>query len=334
MKTYCPYCRKEVVYFTEKRDVKEFRGVKIDTFENVAVCKNCHNDLYVNEIEDENNLRTYDAYRKKTNTIAPQDIIDFRNKYKFSQRELTAILGLGKMTINRYERGAVPTKSQSDYLKMLTATPDALVSKAKEAYNAGRISEKTLNKVTSDNNDDFSDTTREYICAFLDKKPSIYNGYKNFDLNLLENIISFISSKVNNLTITSLNKYLWYIDMFSFAKRGIGITGLTYQKQQFGPTIFEKKYEEISKLNGKYERNDFENESDGSLRTTIKSKKNYKLDGLNEEEIDIINSVIKLLKNKSVSEISKLSHQEDGWRKTKKLDCISYEYALNLKAIK
>ena len=117
MRVYCPYCKKEVEYKVEKRDLKEFRGIEINTYENVAVCKECHQDLYVNEIEEKNNERIYELYREKANIIKPQDIIDLREKYDISQRELTAILGFGKMTINRYERGGVPTKSQSDYIK-------------------------------------------------------------------------------------------------------------------------------------------------------------------------------------------------------------------------
>ena len=36
MREYCPYCRKEVDYKIEKRDLKEFRGIEINTYENVA----------------------------------------------------------------------------------------------------------------------------------------------------------------------------------------------------------------------------------------------------------------------------------------------------------
>ena len=57
MRVYCPYCKKEVEYKVEKRDLKEFRGIEIDTYENVAVCKECHQDLYVNEIEEKNNVQ-------------------------------------------------------------------------------------------------------------------------------------------------------------------------------------------------------------------------------------------------------------------------------------
>ena len=335
MKVYCPYCRKDVEYKVEKRLIKEFKGVKINTFENVGMCLECNNDLYINLLERENNERIYSAYKEKSNIITGKDIIDFRNKYNISQRELTSILGFGKMTINRYERGDVPTKSQSDYLKLLIENEDKFIEKVKDAYSKELITKKTYLKVVNDieQSNDFEikmqDIFRRYIKESLNRKPDIYNGYKSFDLEKLENIISYIASKVKNLTVTSLNKYLWYIDMYSFKQRTISITGLTYQNQKFGPTILDQKYNEITVLNDKYKREDIE--IDNGTMTKIVSNKNYDLSEVEKEEKEIIDFVIKLLKDKKVTEISKMSHNEVAWKKTKRLEKISYEYAMDLK---
>ena len=338
MRVYCPYCKKEVEYKIKKRDVKEFRGIEINSYENVAVCKECHQDLYVNEIEEKNNERIYEIYREKANIINPQDIVQLREKYDISQRELTAILGFGKMTINRYERGGVPTKSQSDYLKLLIENDNKFVEKVKEAYKNGNINEKTYRKIVSEelnvnvSKEEVQDNIRKYLKFVLSRKPDIYNGYKDLDIEKIENIISYIASKVKNLTITSLNKYLWYIDMLSFNQRSIAITGLTYQNQKFGPTIVDKKYDEISLLDDKYTREDIETESGNT--TKIISNGNYNLDKITDSEKKIIDAIIKMLKNKSVTDISEMSHREDGWKKTKRFERISFEYAMNLNIVK
>ena len=334
MKVYCPYCRKDVEYKVEKRDIKEFKGVKINTFENVGTCIECNNDLYINSLERENNERIYNVYKDKSNIIIGKDIIDFRNKYNISQRELTSILGFGKMTINRYERGDIPTKSQSDYLKLLIENEDKFIEKVKDAYSKELITKKTYLKVVNDvvKNDDFElkmqDIFRRYIKESLNRKPDIYNGYKVFDLEKLENIISYIASKVKNLTVTSINKYLWYIDMYSFKQRTVSITGLTYQNQKFGPTILDQKYNEITVLNDKYKREDIE--IDNGTMTKIVSNKNYDLSEIENDEKEIIDFVIRLLKDKKVTEISEMSHNEIAWKKTKRLERISYEYAMKL----
>ena len=338
MRVYCPYCKKEVEYKIEKRDIKEFRGIEINTYENVAVCKECYQDLYVNEIEEKNNERIYELYREKANIIKPQDIVDLREKYNISQRELTSILGFGKMTINRYERGGVPTKSQSDYIKLLIENDDKFIEKVREAYKKNNINEKTYEKIVSKelNNNvskkEVQDNIRKYLKFVLNRKTDIYNGYKVLDIEKIENIISYIASKVKNLTITSLNKYLWYIDMLSFNQRSIAITGLTYQNQKFGPTIIDKKYDEISLLDDKYTREDIETENGNT--TKIISNENYNLDQISDTERKIIDKIIKILKNKSVTDISKLSHKEEGWKKTKRFERISFEYAMKLNIVK
>ena len=338
MGVYCPYCKKEVEYKIEKRDVKEFRGIEINSYENVAVCKECHQDLYVNEIEEKNNQRIYELYREKANIIKPQDIVQLREKYDISQRELTAILGFGKMTINRYERGGVPTKSQSDYIKLLIENDNKFVEKVKEAYKNGNINEKTYGKIVSEelniniSKEEVQDNIRKYLKYVLSRNPDIYNGYKDLDIEKIENIISYIASKVKNLTITSLNKYLWYIDMLSFNQRSIAITGLTYQNQKFGPTIVDKKYDEISLLDDKYTREDIETENGNT--TKIISNGNYSLDKITDSEKKIIDAIIKMLKDKGVTDISEMSHREEGWKKTKRFEKISFEYAMNLNIVK
>lgn len=338
MKVYCPYCKKEVEYRIEKRNIKEFKGIEVNTFENVAICNECNEDLYVNEIENENNERIFKIYRKIANIITPQDIVNLRNKYDISQRELTSILGFGKMTINRYERGGLPSKSQSDYIKLLIDNETEFVNRVKTAYEKNEISEKTYKKIISNDVEkaiskkEVQDNIRKYLNVELSRDPDIYNGYKSLDLDKVENIISYIASKVKNLTITSLNKYLWYIDMLSFNQRSVSITGLTYQNQKFGPTIINKRYDEISLLDDKYQREDFETINGNA--TEIISKNNFDLKKISDSEKKIIDNVIKLLKNKNVTEISEMSHKEDGWRKTERLEQISFEYAMNLKLIK
>ena len=171
-----------------------------------------------------------------------------------------------------------------------------------------------------------------YIENELKLPPNIYNGFKVLDLDKLQNLISYIASKTK-LYLTSLNKYLWFIDMVSYNKRGIAITGLTYIHEQYGPVIINRKYEEISKLEDKYKREDVE-KNDGSIQSIITSNGNYNLSSFNEKEINIINYVIDLLSNKSVKKISNLSHKEVGYKKTDRYQKISFEYADNLSILK
>ena len=335
MKHYCPYCNSEQDYYIDKRIFKEYKGVNVNVVENVPICKKCGNELIINNIEDENLKRVYNKYREIKNIITPSEIIALRNKYNISQRELTAILGFGKMTINRYENGFLPSKSQSDYLRLIFKDECEFLNKVNEAYVANRISRKTFSKIENAINGGQSiyehDNNYElklYIESELKTSPNVFNGFKVLDLDKLQNLISYIASKVK-LYLTSLNKYLWFIDMISYNKRAVSITGLTYVHEQYGPVIINRKYEEISKLNEKYKRED-KKKNDGSIQSVITSKGNYDLSSFSNKEIEIIDYVVELLSNKSVKEISNLSHKELGWKNTERFEKISFEYADNL----
>ena len=103
--------------------------------------------------------------------------------------------------------------------------------------------------------------------------------------------------------------------------------------EQYGPVILNRKYEEISKLDDKYKREDKE-KNDGSIQSIITSNNNYDLSTFTDKELKIIDYVIDLLSDKSVKEISNLSHKELAWKNTERFEKISFEYASNLKILK
>ena len=147
MKVYCPYCKKEREYYLNKNVIREYKGVIVNIEADVPICKGCGEKLLIEEIDNKNKKKIFEKYRKEKKIISPEEIVEFRKKYNISQRELTGILDFGKMTINRYENGSVPTKAQSDYLKLIFKSKDAFLIKAEEAFEEERITEKTYNKV-------------------------------------------------------------------------------------------------------------------------------------------------------------------------------------------
>jgi len=140
---------------------------------------------------------------------------------------------------------------------------------------------------------------------------------------------SYVADKVD-LYKTSLNKYLWYIDLENFKRNVRSITGLRYMRYTYGPVIEEFKYEDILNLkNHLFYKEEIEEDCNTTMR--IKSQGNYDLSLFKEEELQVINDVIDELRNKTCYEISNLSHKEDGWLQNKDRDLISYDYADNLK---
>ena len=244
MKAYCPICKKESNYAIKTKLIESFKGLKVNIEENVAVCNECQEEIFIEEIEEDNFNRLYDRYRKLTGIISPEEIISFRKKYNISQRELVAIFNWGKMTINRYENGAIPSQSHADILKQTIKDELFFKQKVEEAYNQGRITQKTFDKVAKKIEKQEADILKNALIQLLSHKESIENGFKKFDAEMFENLVSYLASKVI-LYKTSLNKYLWYIDFLNFKKYARSITGLTYQRYNYGPIIEDFYYNHL-----------------------------------------------------------------------------------------
>jgi len=326
---YCPICKSEENYTIEKRLIREFKGYDVNVEEKVAVCKSCNNDIYISQIENENFNKLYGKYRELAGVIAPEEIVEFRNKYGISQRELTSILNWGKMTLNRYEHGSIPNTSNNDIIKLIISKENIFNEMVEDAYHDNRITEKTYKKIKNRIQDSAKDELKKIMVNTLTNKEDEYNGYRKFDIEKLNNLISYIADNVE-LYKTSLNKYLWFIDFKNFKENIRSVTGLRYMRYTFGPIIEDFKYEELLNfLDDKFYKEEYED--DCKIITIIRSKGNYDLSIFKEEEMEVINNVISLLKEKSCTEISNLSHKEEAWIKNKNKDLISYEYAYELK---
>ncbi|GAA0864758.1 type II TA system antitoxin MqsA family protein [Paraclostridium tenue] len=142
-KIFCPECNEKTTYHIINQIINEYKEYKVDVIQHIAVCDKCSEKIYVSELENENLKRLYKKYRNIAGIISPKEIINFREKYSISQRELVAILDWGKMTINRYERGSLPNQIHSNTLELIIRDERYFKEKIEEAYKNNRINEKT-----------------------------------------------------------------------------------------------------------------------------------------------------------------------------------------------
>ena len=328
LKVYCPECNKNVKYTVNKNVIKEYKGYDVNVEENIANCSECNEDIFVAELEEDNLKRLYDKYRELSDIVTPEEILKFRGKYNISQRELVAIMDWGKMTINRYENGSLPSAGHADLLKLITTNDIFLKEKVNDALDKGRITIKTYNKVNESLKNNINDFYRECVITDLTHREDEYNGFRSFDIERMINLISYVADKVE-LYKTSLNKYLWYIDFENFKHNLRSMTGTRYMKYHYGPIVEKFKYEEIiNNFNDKF----YKEEVKSGCQTTTKivSKGNYNMSIFKESEIKTIDSVIEQFKGVSCSEISRLSHAEKGWLNSDSKELISYNYAEEL----
>ena len=329
---FCSNCKKKVDYSIRKNIIREYKGQLVNVEENIAFCNECGEDIFVSAIEDGNFKRLYKKYGELVGIISSQEIIKFREKYDLSQRELVSLLGWGKMTINRYEKGALPSKSHSDILKNIISNEELFKQKVREAYEAGRINEKTYNKITKYFQSSRKNIVKSLFEVELSHDEDILNGFRKFEIERIENLISYIADKTDNLYKTSLNKYLWYIDFENFKENIRSVTGLRYVKQKYGPVIEKKAYEEIiNLLDEKFYVEETEDVYNNSTKAKIISNKNYDVSIYSRDEMEVIDAVIQKFKTMSCTEISDKSHKEDGWIESEINYFISYDYAEKMK---
>lgn len=329
LKTYCPNCNESVNYTVKKNLIEEYKGSEVNVEENIANCDKCNENIFIEALEEDNLNRLYNKYREVEDIIKPDEIAGFRDEYNISQRELCAIMNWGKMTVNRYERGSLPSPGHADLLNIIINDEMFLKEKLKDALYKERINTKTYDKVNKKLKDDTDDIYKQCVISDLTHREDEYNGFRSFDIDRLTNLISYLADEVT-LYKTSLNKYLWYIDFENFKHNIRSITGTRYMKYEYGPVIEDFKYEEIiNNFNDKFYKNEIE--EDCRITTTIISKQNYDLSVFKKSELEVIDSVIEEFKDISCSDISRLSHEENGWIDNNSRELISYNYAEKLK---
>lgn len=327
----CEVCGVDENRIIEKQEVLQVRDDEIEIISRIRVCK-CGNELFDEELEEDNLSRAYEEYRQKHSIISPSEIRSVRERYCLSQRTLGKILGWGEVTIHRYETGAVPDASHN---KMLLLIRDPNVMKQLVLEARGIIPKTTFERAMKAIEEMLQRRENEDFFYQLQKKLTyqnvdIYSGFKQFDLVKIANVVLFFASNISNLWKTKLNKLLFYSDFMCFNKLTVSMTGLEYLKFDYGPV--PKDYDALITF---LKMLDFVNiqptQSYGGLYgDIIKPLGEYDPDLFNEHELEILDVVRKRFSEFSSREISEYSHQEKAWIDTPFYEMISYEYASEL----
>lgn len=75
------------------------------------------NTFMTGDMWNESLINSLDAYREKHDLLTSKEIKEIRNKYNITQAELAFALGLGEVTITRYETNQIQEISNDNILK-------------------------------------------------------------------------------------------------------------------------------------------------------------------------------------------------------------------------
>lgn len=303
----------------KKIEICEYKGLKFEVEQEYYFDEFLNSEYVDVDLGNENLRKIRNEFRKRSNLLTDDEIKQIRNMYNLSQRDFAIALGLGEVTITRYESKTIQDKTQDQILRN-SKNPKyflSLLIKNKERFIKINGIDK-YDKLVNEINKLLKDITFK-----INQQDVVDRGNKQFNLEKLKSIIHQIIIEKKFVTKTALAKFLWYIDCLSFFKKNESMTGLAYISMQYG--AYPKYYDEIL--------------SDEFIITEQSWKKDYEClyikDAyssfkLTEEEIKIINFIINKFKYYNVEELVSFMHKEKAYQETSKFDIISYSYSSDI----
>ncbi len=326
----CPICNKPVDKGALTNKEKDFviRGEHIHVNMECYQCKECGEEFIVPGKQPDAFEQAYNIYRKNHQLLQPDEILSFRRKYGLTQIQLARLLGIGVATLSRYETGSLQTEAHDRILRFLMK-PENLIDSINEHSDIFPDEEKRLllDKIKESIGSESELIESCVMRNLFNSGPDEFNGYKQFDNEKFTNLVLYFCKE--GVVKTKLNKLLFYTDFKYFKENVLSITGAEYAHIPFGPAPnhFDLLYP-ILVRKGLIEIEEIEYpEYSGEL---LKSTKEPNLNNFNETELIVLASVKNFFKLKNASAISRYSHSEEGYQKTKNGELISYSFARSL----
>ena len=278
-------------------------------------------EYYVDRNLGNENLRKIrNEYRRLKGLLTDEEIKEIRSQYNLSQRDFALALGLGEVTITRYESKTVQEKAQDEIIKQCK-NPRLFLSNLEK--NKVKFIEVNGIQKYEDTYDIASKLTKniDFLINQLDEKD---RGNSKFSIEKTKAVIKRIKENRNTLTKTILAKFLWYIDNLSYKLTGKSMTGLAYISMPFG--AYPKMYEEILSDDDIEVKLSYYNEYECHSIENVKASAL-----LSAEEEQIIDFILEKFKGFNSKKIVCYMHKEKAYVETELFETISYDYSSHIK---
>lgn len=282
------------------------KNLEIEFEESYKVDVSTGEEIFDRQLEIENDTKLYDIYKKKKGLLSITEIKEIREKYGMNQKEYAAVLGVGEVTINRFENGAIQTEAT-----------DAIIRLSAEPENMRNLLLKRQNDIPKDVYNKYMDKVMEIleIKAHKIAKFELKNmKSKEFEtiniLDVADKIVEKYNEKYKEIkkeynvetneeyiTPLKLQKLLYYVQ---------GLALHIYNKPAFENKIIAWSYGPVSEeIYYKYKT-----KRKSPIDTLAKCKEIS--NGLN----DIIDIVVNDYGKYSAGSLIDLTHSEQPWKST------------------
>jgi uncharacterized phage-associated protein len=216
--------------------------------------------------------------------------------------------------------------------------PAEVVSRSVSAWlerRMDRFSEDLYEMLSTPRNEEARELRRIIDDAFLkssalrpeapsraEETADVFTGRRSFSFEKLAAMTAYIVHRAADLYKTKLNKLLFYADFTHYLRTGTAISGARYLHLPYGPVPdgYERVIETLSKAGTIW----FEQRGDAQL---IGGRRDPIIEKLTVEETETLDRILDRLGTMTSTELTRLSHQEKGYRSTKLGEAIAYEYA-------
>lgn len=318
-------------YIKNDNEVFKVRDEDIEVVSNFRFDSDTHEKIFDEELDNMAINKAFDKYRRKNNILGKDEFKRIRETFNLSQRDFSKITGIGKASISRYEKGALPSKvNNSLYIDLKKGT-----NKIVELFNMNKINLEEslqinfLKRIEELKDLNENEELKSIEIILCDDNVDINNGFKKMNLRKLEVVIDYFASKLDYISKTKLNKLLFYTDFIYFSRYTKSMIGLTYIKNHYGPV--PQKADLLYGLlveEGSIEWEPF-GYMNGYTGEYIKSNV-YEEYIFDKKEEEVLRRVVELFKDDNANEISKKSHEEIGWKNTEMKSRIPYSYSSDL----
>lgn len=325
---FCPVCGQEQSCRIETGPKKyKVRGQEVTIEAPVCICDICGTELLDEDSTDKRLRLIYEEYRLQNDIISPEQIAEIRADYGLSQRALSKLLGWGPITIQRYEKGAIPDEAHNLVLKSLR---DPIYMKH-VLETRGTVLEARRRESVENALEEVNRTVQiETIIGST--QPSLENGFRKLDFNRFAHMIVFFATQCPPLWKTKLMKLLFYSDFSHYRNYALSISGAHYARLPRGPV--PHRYDALLGLleeEGIIElQPDFCGDYEGEV---IVPKMQFNQMLFSDDELDTLKAISANLGGNSARVLSELSHQERAWQDNRTGNIISYDYADELSGI-
>lgn len=322
---FCPFCGETheiaVVRYMAETIIK---GEKIEFQNTVYYCEKEESEFTPSKLLDENLFRARETYKKKKGLLTSEEIKEIREFYGLTQKEYARLLGLGDVTVQRYETKLIQDDTYDKMMRMTGENPSFcldLLEKNKPSFKPERYEE--IKRIMIEKVKQFSEAyfIRETIRAKYVEfdSPSSKNGYCRLNLKKLEAVMVYLATYIKPLYKVKLMKLLWYLDAEYYKRYQKAMTGLVYRHLAFGAAPIAGN--ELMKLSGIRVS---EKEIGDSSAYQILPNREAGLGEFTFEELEVLQKVVKKFGDYKTKDIVDYMHEESAYQNTEDNQIIEF----------